>query len=70
MGNLLDRDAPSHNLWRQMMELEETPTERKMIGRSEYERVVAMIEEGCPNGSDLEEFEIIEDKPEPSSRTL
>jgi hypothetical protein len=48
-------------------EPDKTPRRRKVMTRSTFEEVCRMIDDGCPNSLDLDEYEIIEDAPESST---
>ena len=52
------------------MEPEEGQTERKVMTRSTYEAVADMVGEGCPNWRDLDEYDVVEDKPEPPTKAF
>lgn len=65
----LDRDARSHHFGAMSLKPGEGPRERKVMTRSMYTAVAGMVEEGCPHWWDLEEYEIVEDEPEPHSKT-
>ena len=49
---------------------EEGPGEQKVMTRSTYQAVADMVGEGCPNWADLEEYEVIDDEPEPPTKAF